>query len=72
MFALPLGEATVLVMEPEETGWEPPLDGSAQRGPVAPAIRIAAAVPVARIVKPLKDAARHVAERNALPPPGRA
>lgn len=46
-------------MKTEVTPGEPPSDGSPQRRPLAPAIRIAAALPVARIVEDLKQGSGH-------------
>ena len=43
----------------EEASGEPPLDRSTERGSLAPAIRVAPANTVARIVNPLQETARH-------------
>ena len=59
MIALPLGQRPVLVVEAEVAGREPPFDGSADRGPPAPAIRIAGALEPTRVVEPVKKRVRH-------------
>jgi hypothetical protein len=50
---------TALVMDPEQSGREPPLDGPAKCGPPTPAVRIAAARAIARIVDSVKHSTTH-------------
>jgi hypothetical protein len=67
LLALPLAdlverqsvEKTVLVPDPDPTGGEPPLDGPPDRGASAPAVRVAAALVVVRIVDSLKQRPLH-------------
>jgi hypothetical protein len=53
-----LFESTILVTKPEIAAGEPPLDGSAQGRSPAPAVGVATASAVTRVVDPLKQA-RH-------------
>src|SRR5947208_3500584 len=59
MVALPLRQGPVLVVDAEVAGWEPPFDCSADRGPPAPAVRIASAFAAVRVVEPMKKRVRH-------------
>ena len=70
---LPFGERAILVMEAEVTAGEPPFDGSAEGRSPAPAVWIATALPVPRIVDSAKEAARHVQSvtRGSLRRPSR-
>jgi len=64
--ALPLRRAAALVVQPEIARREPPLDRATDRRTPAPAVRIAAARAVARIVDSLHDAALHGLHRLRL------
>lgn len=62
---LPLLNGAVLVVESEVPAGEPPLDRSTQRRPLTPAVRVAIAFAVARVVDSLQEAPRHGPERSA-------
>lgn len=62
---LPLLNGAVLVVKAKVAGREPPLDGAAQRGTSAPAVRVASAGAVARVVYPLYQRLCHA--RMILP-----
>jgi len=47
---LPLFEGTILVLKAEVAAGKPPLDGTAERGASAPAVRVAGALAIARVV----------------------
>jgi hypothetical protein len=51
--ALPLLKGAILVVETEVAAGEPPLDGTAEGGASAPAVRVAGALPVAGVVDSL-------------------
>ena len=56
--SLPLFNGAILVVETEVAGGKPPLDGPAERGASAPAVRVAGALPVAGVVDSLKEGPR--------------
>jgi len=56
---LPLLEPAALVIKAEVATGKPPLDGSAHGGPPAPAVGVAPALPVARVMDSLKESPRH-------------
>ncbi len=58
--SLPFGERAILVVQAEEPAWEPPPDGSPNRGSLTPAVRIALTFPITGIVDSLKEASRHI------------
>jgi hypothetical protein len=58
---LPLFKSAVLVMQSELPARQPPLDGPAKRGALAPAVRVARALSVTRIVDALQKTSRHTA-----------
>ena len=66
LLALPLREAAALVMQADVPAGEPPPDGSPHGGALAPAVGIAAARAVARIVELLQEAASHGPESLRL------
>ena len=51
--SLPLFEGTILVVKTEVAPGKPPLDGTAERGASAPAVRVARALATARVVDSL-------------------
>jgi hypothetical protein len=57
--ALPCRKGRVLVVEAEVAGREPPLDSPADRGPPAPAVRVAGVLKAMRVVEPMKKRVRH-------------
>jgi hypothetical protein len=57
--SLPLRQCPILVAKAEIAAGEPPLERSAQCSPPAPAVEIAAAFTIARIVDSLKNASPH-------------
>jgi hypothetical protein len=58
---------SVLVPDPEEAGWEPPLDRLPDDGAPTPAVGIAAALVVARVVNAVEQwAVRHAEKGSAL------
>jgi hypothetical protein len=52
-------EDAVLMVDAEEAGWEPPLDGSTNRGAAAPALGIATTTQVARVMNALNERPTH-------------
>ena len=59
-------EPAVFVLDSEDARWEPPLDGPADRHPVAPAVGVAAAGRVARVVQVLEKRSLHASRRERL------
>lgn len=67
--SFPRGRATALVGQPEVAAGKPPPNGTAERRSSAPTIRVAAAFTIARVVEPIKQAARyHPSEPSAARP----
>jgi hypothetical protein len=64
-FPLPVDGYPALVVNADEPGGEPPLDGASHSGTTAPAIRVTAALAVARIVDALNNPPGHTHERTA-------
>lgn len=63
---VPLRRGRALVMHPEKSGGEPPLDGPANRSAAAPAVDIAAALAVPRVVDALDQSPGHSVESRSL------
>lgn len=63
---VPLRRGRALVMHPEKSGGEPPLDGPANRSAAAPAVDIAAALAVPRVVDALPQSPGHSLESRSL------
>jgi hypothetical protein len=70
LLALPLRVVAVLVMEPEAVRGEPPFDGSSYRSAVAPAVGVAAAGAVVRVVDALDECPAHVGVQGSAGPGG--
>jgi hypothetical protein len=51
--SLPLFKSAILVVETEIAAGKPPLDGTAESGASAPAVRVAGTLPVAGVVDSL-------------------
>jgi hypothetical protein len=62
----PPGHSVVLVAQPDRSGRHPPLDCSTERRVTAPAIGVAAAVTIPRVMDALQNAACHL---TSLAPP---
>jgi hypothetical protein len=67
-FPLPLGGYRALVVNTDETGGEPPLDGASHSGTTAPAIRVTEALAVARVVDALNNPRGHTTSVQPLVP----
>jgi hypothetical protein len=63
---LPLCRVIALVVQTDEPGGEPSLHRSTNRGSAAPAIRVATALAIARIVDALKNTPCHSTSVRAL------
>jgi hypothetical protein len=64
--ALPLGRVGALVVQTDEPGGKPPLHGSTNGGSAAPAIRVATALAISRIVNALKHASWHATSLRVI------
>ena len=58
-------------MQPDIAGREPPLHGTTQRVPSAPAVRVTAALALTRVVHASQDRPHHVSTLLAGQPPSR-
>src|SRR4051794_35782490 len=81
--ALPPCQGIVLVMQPEEPSREPPFEGPTRCGSPTPAVRVASAFAIARIMDPFEHNACHPSsirlervrncrQKRALEPSGHA
>ncbi len=64
--ALPVGQRVILVVQANEASGQPPLHRSTKHGSTAPAIRIASAFAVRRVVDALENASLHPIDLSAL------
>jgi hypothetical protein len=62
---LPLRRVITLVVQTDEPGGKPPLHGSTNGGSAAPAIRVATALAIARIMNALHDTSCHAMSLRA-------